>query len=167
VDSSISSNAIVYGKGALIRSLSLDVRDAIDTLYGKQSSRKLSEPNGLSDLAAAEFRWSRPRLLRERRPRRALAIRPIADIAAYAQSLQRYVFGSGFIMRRIFATAKAEPKRVIQADCEEERVLHAVQMVPEEGEAVPMLFERQRRPRRFASSGNVGRHHALGVAAET
>ena len=71
-----------------------------------------------------------------------VATRPIADIAAYAESLQRYVFRSGFIMRRIFSAARAEPKRVIYADGEDVRVLRAAEVVLEEGTAVPILIGR-------------------------
>ncbi|MFT3987134.1 NADP-dependent malic enzyme [Aestuariivirga sp.] len=71
-----------------------------------------------------------------------VATRPIADLAAYAESLQRFVFRSGYIMRQIFAAAKRAPKRVIYADGEDERVLRAAQVVLEEGIAVPILIGR-------------------------
>jgi malate dehydrogenase (oxaloacetate-decarboxylating)(NADP+) len=71
-----------------------------------------------------------------------VATRPISDIAAYAESLQRFVFRSGFVMRSIFSAAKAAPRRVIYADGEDERVLRATQVVLEEGIAVPVLVGR-------------------------
>ena len=64
-----------------------------------------------------------------------VAARPIADFAAYAESLDRFVFRSGFIMKPVFTAAKADPKRVIYAEGEDERVLRAVQAVCEEGSA--------------------------------
>ena len=39
-----------------------------------------------------------------------VATRPIADFDAYAESLQRFVFRSGFIMRQIFAAARKAPQ---------------------------------------------------------
>jgi malate dehydrogenase (oxaloacetate-decarboxylating)(NADP+) len=71
-----------------------------------------------------------------------VATRPLADIDAYAESLQRFVFRSGFIMRQIFAVARKSPGRVIYADGEDERVLRAAQVVIEEGIASPILVGR-------------------------
>src|SRR6478735_2366067 len=56
-----------------------------------------------------------------------VAKRPIADFEAYGEQLQRFVFRSGFIMKPLFTQAKADPKRVIFADGEDERVLRAAQ----------------------------------------
>jgi malate dehydrogenase (oxaloacetate-decarboxylating)(NADP+) len=70
------------------------------------------------------------------------ATRPIADFDAYADKLQRFVFRSGFIMRQIFAAARRNPKRVIYADGEDERVLRAAGVVLEEGIAKPILIGR-------------------------
>ena len=71
-----------------------------------------------------------------------VALRPIADLAAYEERLSRFVFRSGFIMKPLFEKAKAAPKRVIYADGEDERVLRAAQVVLEEGIAVPILIGR-------------------------
>jgi malate dehydrogenase (oxaloacetate-decarboxylating)(NADP+) len=71
-----------------------------------------------------------------------VATRPLADIEAYAESLQRFVFRSGFVMRQIFAAARAARKRVIYADGEDERVLRAAQVALEEGIAQPILIGR-------------------------
>ena len=54
-----------------------------------------------------------------------VAKKPIADFAAYEESLSRFVFRSGFIMKPLFEKARANPKRVIFADGEDERVLQA------------------------------------------
>ncbi|HRK23950.1 MAG TPA: NADP-dependent malic enzyme [Beijerinckiaceae bacterium] len=74
--------------------------------------------------------------------RTGVALRPIEDLKAYADSLQRFVFRSGFVMKPVVAAAKADPKRVIYADGEDERVLRAVQVVLEDGLAVPILIGR-------------------------
>ncbi|MGB3501600.1 MAG: NADP-dependent malic enzyme [Mesorhizobium sp.] len=72
-----------------------------------------------------------------------VATRPIADMAAYIDKLNRFVFRSGLIMKPIFAAAKtAARKRVIYADGEDERVLRAAQVVIEEGTALPILIGR-------------------------
>ena len=73
-----------------------------------------------------------------------VATRPIADMDAYLDRLNRFVFRSGLIMKPVFAAARSQsvPKRVIYADGEDERVLRAVQVVIEERIAVPILVGR-------------------------
>ena len=71
-----------------------------------------------------------------------VALRPIADFDAYQDKLQRFVFKSGFIMRRIYIAARKAPKRVIYADGEDERVLRAAQVLIEEKMALPILVGR-------------------------
>ncbi|MGZ8259272.1 MAG: NADP-dependent malic enzyme [Caldimonas sp.] len=71
-----------------------------------------------------------------------VATRPIADLDAYRQSLGRYVYQTGLIMRPVFAAAKARPARVVYAEGEDERVLRAVQVVLDEGMAQPILVGR-------------------------
>ena len=71
-----------------------------------------------------------------------VAGRPLPDLAAYAESLGRFVFRSGFIMKPLFTAARAEPKRVIYAEGEDERVLRAAQAVVEEKIARPILIGR-------------------------
>jgi len=72
-----------------------------------------------------------------------VALRPIADMAAYRERLQSFVFASGTIMKPIFAAAKtAQHKRVAYAEGEEERVLRACQIVVDEGLARPTLIGR-------------------------
>jgi malate dehydrogenase (oxaloacetate-decarboxylating)(NADP+) len=71
-----------------------------------------------------------------------VATRPIADFATYVERLNRFVFRSGFIMKPVFAKAKTAPKRVVYAEGEDERILRAVQVVVEEGLALPILVGR-------------------------
>ena len=52
------------------------------------------------------------------------------------------MFRSGFIMKPLMQAAKANPKRVIYAEGEDERVLRAVQTIVEEGIAKPILIGR-------------------------
>ncbi|HET9821809.1 MAG TPA: NADP-dependent malic enzyme [Burkholderiaceae bacterium] len=71
-----------------------------------------------------------------------VATRPIADMEAYRQSLTRFVYQTGFMMRPVFAAAKAKPARVVYADGEDERCLRAVQVAIDEGLAQPILVGR-------------------------
>jgi malate dehydrogenase (oxaloacetate-decarboxylating)(NADP+) len=71
-----------------------------------------------------------------------VAKRPIADFAHYEETLSRFVFRSGFVMKPVIQAAKAFPKRVIYAEGEDERVLRATQTVVEEGIAKPILVGR-------------------------
>jgi malate dehydrogenase (oxaloacetate-decarboxylating)(NADP+) len=71
-----------------------------------------------------------------------VATRPIVDLEAYHDKLQRFVFRSGFIMRRIYQTARKDPGRVIYADGEDERVMRAAQALIEEKMARPILIGR-------------------------
>jgi malate dehydrogenase (oxaloacetate-decarboxylating)(NADP+) len=71
-----------------------------------------------------------------------VATRPIADLDAYRQSLTRFVYQTGLVMRPVFAAAKARPARVAYAEGEDERCLRAVQVVLDEGLARPILVGR-------------------------
>jgi len=71
-----------------------------------------------------------------------VAGRPIADFDAYADQLNRFVFRSGFIMKPLFAKARAALKTVIYSEGEDERVLRASQVVLEERLAKPILIGR-------------------------
>ena len=71
-----------------------------------------------------------------------VATRPITDFDAYRQQLTNFVYHSGFVMKPVFAAAKAAPRRVIYAEGEDERVLRAVQIVVDERLAHPVLIGR-------------------------
>ena len=72
-----------------------------------------------------------------------VALRPIADMEAYRDKLQSFVYASGTTMKPIFTAAKkASKKRVAYAEGEEERVLRACQIVVDEGVARPTLIGR-------------------------
>jgi malate dehydrogenase (oxaloacetate-decarboxylating)(NADP+) len=83
-----------------------------------------------------------------------VATRPIADLAAYRESLTQFVYHSGLIMKPLFAAAKSAPRRVVYAEGEDERVLRAVQVVLDEGLARPIVIGRpQVVERRLATLG--------------
>ncbi len=72
-----------------------------------------------------------------------VAVRPIADFAAYRRDLERNVFRSGNLMRPVFEAARKRPRRVAYAEGEDERTLRAVQSVVDEGIAEPILVGRR------------------------
>ena len=71
-----------------------------------------------------------------------VATRPIQDMAAYRQSLTRFVTHTGMFMRPVFEAARATPKRVAYAEGEDERVLRAVQIALDEKLVRPILIGR-------------------------
>ena len=71
-----------------------------------------------------------------------VATRPIADLDVYREQLNSFVYHSGIVMKPVFAAAKKAPRRVIYCEGEDERVLHAVQAVLDEGLAEPVLIGR-------------------------
>ncbi len=76
-----------------------------------------------------------------------VATRPIADLNAYAEQLERFVYHSGAFMKPLFSATKALVRdggkaRIVFTEGEEERVLRAVQVVVDEGLAFPILVGR-------------------------
>ena len=72
-----------------------------------------------------------------------VAQRPVADLAAYRDRLQSFVYASGTTMKPIFALAKrAKRKNVAFAEGEDRRVLRALQVIVDEGIARPWLVGR-------------------------
>jgi malate dehydrogenase (oxaloacetate-decarboxylating)(NADP+) len=72
-----------------------------------------------------------------------VATRPIEDFEAYTQSLTRFVYQTGMIMRPVFVAARqAQGRRVAYAEGEDERVLRAAQLALDEKLAQPILIGR-------------------------
>lgn len=69
-----------------------------------------------------------------------VALRPLTDMEAYRQQLNRYVFESILVMRPVFERAKSEPKRIVYAEGEQPLILRAVQSVVDEALARPVLI---------------------------
>ncbi|HYP57597.1 MAG TPA: NADP-dependent malic enzyme [Beijerinckia sp.] len=94
-----------------------------------------------------------------------VAQKPIVDFVAYEETLSRFVFRSGFMMKPLMQAAKGNPKRVIYAEGEDERVLRAVQSIAEEGIARPIIIGRpeviETRLDRFGLSVRPGRDFDL------
>ncbi|MBD8064661.1 NADP-dependent malic enzyme [Devosia sp. PTR5] len=71
-----------------------------------------------------------------------VAKRPIEDWDAYYDTLNRFVFRSGLVMKPIIDKAQGQGKRIAFADGEDERVLRAAQVLLEERIARPILIGR-------------------------
>ena len=74
-----------------------------------------------------------------------VATRPITDMEAYKETLSRFVYQTGMLMRPVINAAKALPdakKRVAYADGEDERALRAAQMAIDDKIATPILIGR-------------------------
>lgn len=74
-----------------------------------------------------------------------VATRPIADLKAYREQLSKFVYRTGVAMKPVFERAQTDPRRVVYAEGEEERVLRAVQTVIDDGLARPILIGRRDR----------------------
>jgi malate dehydrogenase (oxaloacetate-decarboxylating)(NADP+) len=127
---------------AIARLARAEVSDVASSAYGGESLQ-----------FGAEYLIPRPfdpRLIMEIAPAVAkaamesgVATRPIEDWAAYKERLQQFVFRSGLVMKPIFDRARRDPKRVVFAEGEEERVLSAAQTAIDEGLAKPVLIGRR------------------------
>ena len=71
-----------------------------------------------------------------------VATRPIEDFDAYHERLCRFVFRSGMLMKPVFEQAGRDPRRVVYAEGEDERVLRAAQAVVDDGLVRPILIGR-------------------------
>ena len=71
-----------------------------------------------------------------------VATRPIEDFDAYHERLRRFVFRSGMLMKPVFEQAGRDPRRVVYAEGEDERVLRAAQAVVDDGLVRPILIGR-------------------------
>jgi malate dehydrogenase (oxaloacetate-decarboxylating)(NADP+) len=76
-----------------------------------------------------------------------VATRPLADLDAYVEQLQQFVYHSGAFMKPLFAAAKQRVRdggktRIVFTEGEDERVLRAVQVIVDEKLARPILVGR-------------------------
>ncbi|CCN19856.1 NADP-dependent malic enzyme, partial [Bordetella bronchiseptica MO211] len=76
-----------------------------------------------------------------------VATRPLADLDAYAEQLQQFVYHSGAFMKPLFSQAKQIVRdggraRIVFTEGEDERVLRAIQVIVDEGLARPILVGR-------------------------
>ncbi|WP_408951136.1 NADP-dependent malic enzyme [Lysobacter sp. Hz 25] len=71
-----------------------------------------------------------------------VAARPIVDMDEYEERLSQYIYRTGLLMKPVYDRARADRKRVVYAEGEEETVLRAVQTVIDEELAYPILIGR-------------------------
>jgi len=71
-----------------------------------------------------------------------VATRPIADMDAYKEKLGQFIYRTGLIMKPVYDSARADIKRVVYAEGEDETVLRAVQSVIDYKLAFPILIGR-------------------------
>jgi len=94
-----------------------------------------------------------------------VATRPIADLAAYAERLNQFVFRTGLVMKPVFERAKADIKRVVYAEGEQDTILRAVQNVVDDSLARPILIGRpaviEQRIERLGLRMRAGEHFEL------
>lgn len=136
-----------------------ETSDVVASAYGGQVAKF-----GADSIIPSPFD---PRLISEVAPAVAraamesgIATRPIEDFDAYLEKLDRFVFRSGLLMRPIFDQARADKKRIVYAEGEDERVLRAAKAVIDEGIGIPILIGRpkivQRRVERLGLNFKPG-----------
>lgn len=87
-----------------------------------------------------------------------VATRPLDDLKTYRQRLSGFVYKSGFLMKPLFDRARREPKRLVFAEGESNRVLQAAQQLVDEQLAQVILIGRE---------GSISRNiKALGLRLE-
>ena len=168
--------ALDCGATTITREMEIAVVHAIADLAHAEQSDIVASAYGISNLSfGPEYLIPMPfdpRLLTHIAPAVAkaamdggVATRPIEDLAAYAESLQQFVYRSGTFMKPLFTVAKSAPaelKRIVYAEGEEERVLRAVQVVVDENLARPILVGRpavlEQRIEKFGLRLKLGKH---------
>jgi len=168
--------ALDCGASTITREMEIAVVHAIADLAHAEQSDIVASAYGIANLSfGPEYLIPMPfdpRLLTHIAPAVAkaamdggVATRPIADLAAYAESLEQFVYRSGSFMKPLFQVAKSAPaelKRIVYAEGEDERVLRAVQVVVDEGLARPILVGRpavlEQRIEKFGLRLKPGQH---------
>jgi len=151
----IFRGALDVGATTINEPMKLACVDAIADLALAESSEEVAQAySGMDMTFGPEYLIPKPfdpRLLVAVAPAVAraamesgVATRPIADLDAYAEELERFVFRSGLLMKPLFTLARRDPKRVVFAEGENPRVLRAVQMALDEGIVKPILIGRKR-----------------------
>ncbi len=69
-----------------------------------------------------------------------VATRPLSDLKAYRNRLQHRVFRTSMTMRPIFEKAQQEPRRVVYAEGQQEKILEVAQQVVDQAIARPVLI---------------------------
>src|SRR6266478_384760 len=149
----IFRGALDVGATTINTEMELAAAHAIAALAQAETSEQVALAYGIETISfGADYIIPRPfdpRLIARVAPAVAkaamesgVATRPLADLGAYEQSLTQFVYHSGLIMKPLFTAAKAQPRRIVYAEGEDERVLRAVQIVIDEGLTKPALIGR-------------------------
>ena len=176
----IFRGALDVGATTITRPMEIATVHAIaDLARQEQSDIVAAAYGGLEDLAfGPEYLIPKPfdpRLIVKVAPAVAkaamesgVATRPIADLDAYAQRLQQFVYHSGTLMQPIFSAARkipADRSRIVYAEGERESILRAVQIAVDEGLATPILVGRpaviERGIKRHGLRIRVGEHFSI------
>ena len=146
--------ALDVGATTINDEMKLACVNALSKLAEAESDDSVAKAYGLQDLKFGPEKLIPkpfdPRLLVELAPAVAkaamdtgVATRPIEDFDSYQQSLHEFVFRSGYVMKPVFDQAKTQPKKVVYAEGESQRVLRAVQNCVDEGIVYPILIGRR------------------------
>jgi malate dehydrogenase (oxaloacetate-decarboxylating)(NADP+) len=149
----IFKGALDVGATAINEAMKIACVRALADLAMQESSEIVARAYGGEDLVfGPEYLIPKPfdpRLLVELAPAVAqaamdsgVATRPIDDFDAYREKLARFVYRSQLLMKPVFDSAKRDPRRVVYAEGEDERVLRAVQTILHERLAKPILIGR-------------------------
>ncbi len=150
----IFRGALDVGATAISEEMKLAAVRAIAELAQAEQSDMVSAAYGTQDLRfGPDYLIPRPfdpRLILRVAPAVAqaaidsgVATRPFADIERYRRSLQSFVYTSGTVMQPVFAAAaEGDPRRIVYAEGEDDRVLRAVQVVVDERLGKPILVGR-------------------------
>ncbi|MYN26501.1 NADP-dependent malic enzyme [Duganella levis] len=154
----IFRGALDVGATSITRAMEVAAVYAIATLAEEEQNDVVAAAYGSYDLAfGPEYFIPKPfdpRLIVRIAPAVAkaamedgVATRPIADLDAYVEQLQQFVYHSGAFMKPLFAAAKQRVRdggkaRIVFTEGEDERVLRAVQVIVDEKLARPILVGR-------------------------
>ena len=153
----IFRGALDVGARTITREMEVAAVKAVADLAKQEQSDVVASAYGIANLSfGREYLIPKPfdpRLIVKIAPAVAqaamdsgVATRPIADMDAYIESLQQFVYHSGTFMKPVFSLAKKYTKengtRVVLAEGEDERVLRAVQVLVDEAICKPILVGR-------------------------
>ncbi len=172
----IFRGALDAGATTITREMEIATVHAIAALARREQSDIVASAYGIEDLSfGPEYLIPKPfdpRLIVQIAPAVAqaaadsgVATRPIADMDAYRQQLQQFVYQSGTMMKPVYAAARLvapERSRIIFAEGEDERVLRAVQIIVDDKLARPVLVGRpgviEERIKRYGLRLKLGEH---------
>jgi malate dehydrogenase (oxaloacetate-decarboxylating)(NADP+) len=154
----IFRGALDVGATTITREMEIATVHAIAGLAREEQSEIVTAAYDVADLAfGPEYLIPKPfdpRLIVRVAPAVAraamesgVATRPIADMDAYVEQLQQFVYHSGAFMRPLYGAARRTvadggKARIVYTEGEDERVLRAVQAVIDDGLAKPILVGR-------------------------